>query len=303
MYHRLPPEIFDDVITAFTVWPTFNPALGVRMTKREIGQCSLVCRHWARRCRYWLFASVIVHSRADFDSLLRLIDAAVEIDGIPSLVECIQEIEIKHRGAWEVPWFHQILQHLQARDMDIEKENIVLEICDAYVPDSDSDSSSTQPDVKSHYAPRSLSTSLPRTVPRSLFSHEVLRLSDLRFRTVRDLLRLIHDQADLTFIFWKRISFDEGAVIPPPTVRSRRAWAGVETLTISEWSDIAFEMRVMFLLAAEKVKSDKVVSAKAWTAMSEVALALLLPSSRQIVLGMRGEGETFLPMDGHVLTP
>ena len=256
------------------------------MSKQEVGACSLTSRHWAQKCRYWAFASISLHSREDFDNFLHLVDTAHEMENIPSLVECIQEIDVRHSGPWTLPWFHRILKELKDRDIELDNERISLEITEAYVPESQDES-----DAVSKYAPRSLSTYLPRTIPRSLFSHSVLHLSNLRFRLVRDLLRLIDDQADLLMIDWKQISFDEGAVVPPARSRSRRSWMGMEEITTSEWSDIEMELRVMFLVAWEKVPADLVLPADAWEIMPKVVHAAFLPSTPKVMLSFRGEGK------------
>lgn len=280
---RLPAEVFDIIIRAFTEWPTFRPHLGVRMSKREIRSHSLVCHQWAQRCRYWAFATLRLDSRSAFDAFLHLIDTADDIDDIPTLAECIQELDIVHAGPWAVPWFHCILRELSAGDIDIEPDRIALEIHEAYVPASES--------AATKYAPRSLSTSLPRTIPRTLFSHSVLHLADLRFRSVVDLLRLIDDQADLTMIDWKRLTFDEGVAVPPVRPRRRRAWYGMETITASEWSDVEMELRIMFLIAAEKVPANLIMPPEQWTCMTNATRALVLQSAQKISLSLRGEGE------------
>ena len=143
------------------------------------------------------------------------------------------------------------------------------------------------------YAPRSLSTSLPRTIPRTLFSHSVLRLADLRFRSVTDLLRLIDDQADLILVSWKRLTFDEGVTVPLARHRRRRAWWGMETITISEWTDLEFEIRIMFLIAAEKVPASLIVLPDQWMAMASATRPLVLSSTPKITLSLLAEGEHF----------
>lgn len=281
---RLPVEIFDIVIQAFTEWPTFRPHLGVGMSKKEIRSHSLVCHQWARRCRYWAFASLSIDSRDAFDAFLRLIDTADDMDDIPSLAECIQELDMVHTGPWTVPWFHNILRELQARDIDLDPECIFLEMREAYVLGS-------EPGATAKYAPRSLSTSLPRTIPRTLFSHSVMKLADLRFRSVANLLRLIDDQGDLVIIEWKRITFDEGVTVPPPRQRRRRAWYGMETITISEWSNVEMELGIMFLLAAEKVPANLLLPLDLWASMTSATRALVPSSMQRISLSLRGEGE------------
>lgn len=285
MHYRIPPELFDLVIDSFTEWPTFNPGLGVRMSKSELGACSLVCRHWARRCRYWVFASVALKSREDFVALLHLIDSAEEFDEFPSLRECIQEVNIQHSGAWEIPWYHCILAEFTAREIELDPDRVALELKESYV------AAAAAGAQMAHYAPRSLSTSLPRTMPRSLFSHGILTLSDMRFRRVQDLLRLIDDQADLQQITWVRVSFDAGVSVPAARQRTRRAWGGMETVATSAWSDVVLEMQIMFLIAAEKVPPSLLVLPDAWKAMASAANALVLPGNTlQLELGFRGEG-------------
>ena len=294
MESRLPAEIFDIVIQAFTLWPTFRPHLGVRMSKREIRSHSLVCHQWAKRCRYWAFATLRLDSRRAFDFFLHLIDTAEDIGDIPTLAECIQELDIVHTGPWAVPWFHHILRELSAHDIEIEPDRITLEIREAYVPASESPTTAA-----TKYAPRSLSTSLPRTIPRTLFSHSILHLADLRFRSVPDLMRLIDDQADLTIIDWKRLTFDEGVVVPPARPRRRRAWYGMEAITTSEWSNVEMELRIMFLIAAEKIPANLLMPSDQWTCMTSAARALVLPSTQKIKLSLRGQGEYFALITRH----
>jgi hypothetical protein len=301
MHYRLPPELFDGIIKSYTTigGPGVNPALAVQMTKRELGACSLTCRFWARKCRPQILSFISLRSHEDFKQLLHLIDSAMEIEDIPSLAQCIEEIEVIHSGPWAVPWFHRIHRELTARDVDLDPDRISLEIKGAYVPESvrssETQSNEAQPnDAETKgYAPRSLSTSLPRTLPRSLYSHGRLDLSDMRIRTVKDMLRLIDTQADLSFIAWKRLTFDEGATVPPPRTRTRRVWGGMETVSMSEWTNIELEMRIMFLLASEKVPETLAVPADLWDNMLKATIALVFPRTHWLVLGLRGEGEPF----------
>lgn len=285
MGSRFPPEVFGVVIEAFTTWSSLNPKHGVRMSKREVGACSLTSRFWAQRCRYWQFASISFHSREDFDSFLNLVDTAPYIEDIPSLVDCVQEIDIIHSGPWALPWFHHVLKDLKERDIDLDPERISLEIKEAFVLESQ------EPNV-SKYAPRSLSTSLPRSMPRSLYSHAVLHLTDLRFRSIRDLLRLIDDQADLMLIDWKRLSFDEGVTVPPARSKRRRPWFGMEEVASSEWSNVEMELRIMFLIAWEKIPANLLLPMDAWTLMPQTAQALLIPSTSSVRLCLRGESKS-----------
>ena len=130
----MPVEIFDTIILAFTVWPTIRPPMGVDIPMNEVRSHSLVCRRWAQRCRYCGLGSLALDSRSVFEAFLHLIDTAYDMGDIPSLAECIQELDIIHTGPWAVPGFHHILRELRARDIVLEADRITLEIRDAYVP-------------------------------------------------------------------------------------------------------------------------------------------------------------------------
>lgn len=283
MFHRLPPEVLDRIVGFLITSSLSTRDPRFRSWKHDVGTCILTCRYWAQRCRWAMFASLTLRSQDDFRALLALIDSAMDLDDIPALAGCVQEIDIIHSGPWTVPWYHHIQKALSDRDIDLDPERITMEFKEAYVPGGEG----SEP----KYAPPSLSTSLPRTVPRSLFPHAALTLTDLRFRAVRDLQRLIDGQPDLIVVAWKRLSFDAGVVVPPPRTRTRRSWMGMETITTSEWTDSAMELRIIFLIASEKVYESMNVSAHSWSMMPKIASALLLPSNDLIELGFRGPGE------------
>ncbi|KIP06723.1 hypothetical protein PHLGIDRAFT_35835, partial [Phlebiopsis gigantea 11061_1 CR5-6] len=250
------------------------------MNKRELGLCSLVCRLWARRCRPYMLQSLSLHSLADFHYLLHLVDSAQAIVLVPPLAECISYIGIVFTGSWTVPWFHRIRQELMGRNIDLDPDNISLELERACLPHAEGSPA---------YAPRSLSTSLPRTLPRSVFAHSVCLLTELHFRAPDDLLRLIDEQPALSTVIWRRLTFDkpeDGEVrVPRPRVRRRRPWAGLEAFTISQWSDVDAETRLVFVILAEKLNTGLSAASDWWTAMARATASLLLPVTRRMEFG------------------
>ena len=283
----LPLETIDNVVLSFTVLAA-HPTRGVEMNKRELGLCSLTSRSWAKRCRPLIFGSIVIRSLEDFKNLLYLMDSAISIPQVPPLAECITHIDVRHYGLWTIPWFHRIHNELACRSVHLDPDDLSLEFEEAYFPVA------SQAEGQRGYAPRSLSTSLPRTIPRSMFSHGVLLLTDLHFHNADDLLRFIDDQPALSVVIWKRLTFDkpESGVlqIPRPRVRRRRHWQDLHAFTISQWSNIDFEIRAIFIIAAEKVNTGLVTVSDWWKAMADVALSLLLPSARQIELNLQGDG-------------
>ncbi|KIP03812.1 hypothetical protein PHLGIDRAFT_121256 [Phlebiopsis gigantea 11061_1 CR5-6] len=137
-----------------------------------------------------------------------------DMDDIPSLAECVQELDIVHAEPWAVLWCDHIMQKLRARNIDIE------------------------PDI---------------------------REAHVSMRRPPKLLRFTDDHMDLTFIDWKWLTFDEGVTVPPARHRRCRAWYGSETIAISEWTNIGIELRIMFLIAAEKVPANLITLPGQWT--------------------------------------
>lgn len=197
----LPAEIIDQILSA-VIDSCGPPVLNLsHERKKTLGACALTCRHWARRCRRKLFASLSLRSRDDVRQLLWSISHPIH--DIPSLKECRVWWNLEWNEPQE-PWIHQLLLKFPMdRDAGSPRRDY-LELSRSSI------GSATDTHVKP-FTPSSLSASLPRTLPWRLLPIAHLHLFNLRFRHVRDLFRLVHSVGRVYNLHCMCLTFEDEA--------------------------------------------------------------------------------------------
>lgn len=140
--------------------------------KQALGTCSLVVRYWARRCRPYLLRSII-RSSQECSELINLLHSSGKFMGIPRFADCLETIRVQHKGPWPIPWFHH-LHGIFLRLRDTPKFSIEL------INGEDT------------VGPSSFCTSLPRTLPRTVFPFRVLFIRRFHFPTLSEYFELMN---------------------------------------------------------------------------------------------------------------
>lgn len=111
---RIPPELFDNILR--------HAASSLRMThrcklfpeshsKRLIVTCGLVCRHWARACRPWIFHCITLRSPRDQKEFMTLLDSSAPFPGLESFASLIRLLVLRFeytrdKASPSLWWFH-----------------------------------------------------------------------------------------------------------------------------------------------------------------------------------------------------
>ena len=205
----LPPEVIDRIVTIFGDTELRWPKCGqVGPEKRELGTFSLICRHWARRCRPQMFDEITLRDRDDFFRFLDLVDSPVQAG--PSLIECVQAIILSSTGPWSQPWLHLVSTEISRRKQALNElsgagiDEITFKLDESFIPQMN-----ISPTSGATYAPRSWCAGLPRSLPSSMFPIETMELSKLHFHTPAALIRLIRSAPSLGDLQCTHLEFDD----------------------------------------------------------------------------------------------
>ncbi|KIP11190.1 hypothetical protein PHLGIDRAFT_114846 [Phlebiopsis gigantea 11061_1 CR5-6] len=207
----LPPEVIDRIVTIFGDVELRSPKWGqLGPEKRHLGIFSLICRHWARRCRPQMFDEITLRDRDDLFRFLSLVDSPVQAS--PPLIECVHAVVLSSAGPWSQPWLHLVSAEISKRKEALDEpsreeiDEITFKLDGVHVPQANEASSAN---TGFGYAPRSWCTGLPRSLPSGVFPIETMELSKLRFRTPAGLIRLIRSTPSLKDLQCTHLVFDD----------------------------------------------------------------------------------------------
>ncbi|KIP10627.1 hypothetical protein PHLGIDRAFT_125483 [Phlebiopsis gigantea 11061_1 CR5-6] len=302
----LPSEVVDYVVDIFaqrnTVEPgdvldldSLTPAVGVN--KRELGTLSLICRYWAKRSRPHLFRQTTIRSLTDLDTLVQIMKHQV-IDDLPSVLDCLRNVSVLQSGAWSLPWLHHVYSRLsESADRRI---SLSLSLDNTYVVHDASSPDTTR------FAPRSLSTHLPRTIPGDTYHFQALELSNLRFRRVADLLALLHHTTIVRDVTCRNVQFED-MTIPIRRTVQRAPERELFIVTVSCCGQASFEVDLAFTILATKGAKRCGLEAETWKTISKIVLAMFSSgegwSKRLAVLSINeGIEFQFEAEEGHIMT-
>lgn len=216
--HRVPPELFKNIILHLV--SIVRPL--TRKEKREVGQCSLVCRYWAKHSRFLIFERITLRSLDDAQHLLELAQAATLGVRIGAYVRhiALDMIEIPSQ-----PWIHLLLSTF-SRDVFSHKKGWTLAVTGVL--------SRTAPE-KDRPSPRSAFFGLPRSLP-VVQGAEHTKFTGLRFKTFSDLIAFVgsflpnahSDRKPLSLELYNTAMADAERLIPletpPPFRGAHRRW-------------------------------------------------------------------------------
>lgn len=269
----IPSETINEVL-GFFAWNRYmrggspRESRTVKMGGKQLGACSLVCRYWAKLCRPHVFAKLILRSREDFERFLELVDRPSVVS--PSVTDCLRSIEVEQNDTGAMPWLHLLRTALLARP-DI-KFNRGIEL---HLGGTGNDSL---------YAPRSLSMSLPKTLPGVTFPFALVTLKDLRFKRLSDFLRLIHDFTVAEFISCYRLQLDEP--LPDLTLtttrpRQRNVLSGepsFSSIRMRGIGDAEFEVGLMLMIGCS-ICSHTAAFFREWARRMRMLALAVIPAN------------------------
>ncbi|EKM57001.1 uncharacterized protein PHACADRAFT_208167 [Phanerochaete carnosa HHB-10118-sp] len=176
---HIPQELFATIIRHLIPpeHQLFRSGRHKKRLKRELGQCSLVCRYWAIHCRPAIFTHIELQTPEDAYRLLEL--AKTTSLGI-SVGMYISDVTIRATVS-SLPWIHLITNTTQPRDLFPNMNSYRVYIQSPF----------SGPQEMKPFAPRSAFHSLPRSLPSPLKHLVSLELKDLRFATFADFISFL----------------------------------------------------------------------------------------------------------------
>ena len=139
----------------------------IKLTKRELGNCALTCRYWAKQCRELLFTELSLRTRGDPEALLSFIKEMKD----PSLniSRFLRKLTLEYDFA-EEPWSHLIFM----------ARNILVNVHDIHIVIRGTPASKDIVDASTSL--RSIHHLLPRPLSPSLSTCTRLTIRDMKFR-------------------------------------------------------------------------------------------------------------------------
>ena len=294
---RLPPETIANIIRCIA-WDIYRPSpeqYQIKASKKHLGTLSLTCRYWARLCRPHMFRHLTLRNRDDLNQFVWFIQAPSLVQ--PCLYDCSPHLTLELSGTWPAPWLHRTHAAFLGGDVTTDTVAKYFEILLAL--QSTSVEGSQDEAVK--YAPRSLSTGLPRTLPGSMFPFNFIGLRDMRFRSIADVLRLIDSLPDLLLIRCTRVTFDDTSLfLPPAPARRRLKTIKLFRVSAAGGSSPDVDVRTVFALIGRGTRLSQqslrpqLMGLNAWDAVQAIVSALVVEQSyERIHLKPDGNGQCY----------
>ena len=237
----------------------------VEVDRHELGTLSLICRYWAKRTRPHLFRQTTIRSLSDLNSLIQIIQHTA-ISDLPPVIDCLRIVNVLQSGAWSLPWLHHVYSRLS--ELTIHHLSLSLFLDDTYVIRDSSNPDSTR------FAPRSLSTHLPRTIPGDSYHFQTLELSNLRFRRVADLLSLLHHATIVQNVACRNVQFEDANIPIRGTAPRRAPERGLFIVAVSRCGQASFEVDLAFAILATKSAKRCGLEAGVWMTISKIVLSM-----------------------------
>lgn len=269
---ELPSELVYRILSYFTFHP--DPArspLYVQMDKRQLGHCSLVCQFWAQWCRPHIFHTITLRTAGEWTELVDLMNAPSVVS--PTIRQCLTKLRIAFQGVYQAPWLHLVTKEWEHL-VDVEMQNVHM--------------SAPEPEGAREYAPHSMSAGLPRTLPAGTFPVTSLRLSDLRFRRIADVVNLVKNLRDFVLLECTRLAFDDEAPAPPPS-GSRRIYGQSFKAVVSQSATPEVDVRLMVAAASFSFTGTiylmlpRALGAEGWAIVHDTLLMLRPLAYTQLV--------------------
>lgn len=106
MSERLPPELFERILTCLTD-PLDDEPVRITENKHTLSRWSLTCRFWARHCRPYLYWKLMLRSREDALAFCQFVKSST--DGTP-IGHYVWQLSLHQQcPTVSIPWIHLIL--------------------------------------------------------------------------------------------------------------------------------------------------------------------------------------------------
>ncbi|KAJ3555274.1 hypothetical protein NM688_g2670 [Phlebia brevispora] len=196
------PNVFDLVLGR--LWDArcrYRPKDKIPTSKRELGLIALVCRRWAELVQPVMFEWINLYSFADFIALGNFLQHSTTAVSrhLRNVQLCWNLTQYPH-----VPWIHTA-----CLSKALNKYSIVLNI---------------QGPLLSDHVLTGFHEMLPRSAPSFCSRIEVLRITNVHFKSLIHLVRAIGDMPDLKYVELEEVTWDftlDNEPRPPPTRRAR----------------------------------------------------------------------------------
>ncbi|KAJ3555559.1 hypothetical protein NM688_g2511 [Phlebia brevispora] len=205
---EVPPELFDDIIELVRD----QQKCVDREEKRVLGACALTCRYWADKCQPYIFDRISLRSRHDFMELCDF-----RKDPYCRIFQYNSAITVAEQRVTSVPWLHLFSMYKYKLSNGLSLEG---------------------PLPKGWKSLRSIHQAIPRALPHS-FSRGIsqLALTDIRFRQLHDLMRLVSELPDLTDVRCERVLWGPvPSTFPWKRLSSNQIVRGAHKLSMSQCS-------------------------------------------------------------------
>jgi hypothetical protein len=229
---KLPPELIYNILNHVV---SRNPFLKLwSYDKQGLSACSLTCRHWAGVIRPALFSTIVLRQPGDISKLLEFLDSEISVG--PALSNCIENLTLEVEPTVLV----RAVPCLQHYCKLVKRLYVLarLHINNCQSPITGGPLSQLDPFSLS----KVLSSSLPKTLPGTMFPVSELMLSSLRLRSVADLVHTVNSLPTVQVCRCSHVVFGEGPATPHLPVRRRLS--RLHTVDISECGDGRLETQV-----------------------------------------------------------
>ncbi|KAJ3559788.1 hypothetical protein NM688_g126 [Phlebia brevispora] len=189
----VPPELFDTVLSPMITitedireWTRRGT---IEMTVRELGWLSLVCRHWAGILRPRIFSAITLRSRNDVDTLLSF--TRNPRSDISKYIQFVYLSQPLTQYPY-VPWTHTV----SVRDIrDLKGDHIIVQM-------------TLNGPLPAGKTTKGISEMLPRYIPCSFRGIRRLKLCNLHFKKVGDLVHIPRELPSLELMFCEDVTWD-----------------------------------------------------------------------------------------------
>ena len=223
--HRIPEEVFADIIYFIYDWTSADP---LDFTKRQLGQCSLTCRYWARETRPHIFGCIKLQSRDDALTFVALAKCNLwPAHSILPIGKYLLGLQLEVVGMQSLPWIHLIL-HFMPADLLGNTSDSTIGLCMKFSgAKQDGDVLEPAPPHVYHGLPRRLPLSHQSGFQRLQFDKIVVQ--DMIFNRPGDVLSFVNSithgsspttsHVDLCRIRWNDTDPLARIIIGPPIQR------------------------------------------------------------------------------------
>jgi hypothetical protein len=206
--------ILDQVVARYP-----RPKTPVSGSKLGLSAYSLTCRHWAEVIRPVIFRKIQLRQPEDVVQLLEFLDSGASIG--PPLCNCIEELALHVYPAavvTAVPCLHHYYK-LVKRLHALRHTSIIMK--DDQPAITHGPSHHLEQGLQSRSLLNILSSSLPKTLPGTIFPVHKLVLFGLQLRTVGDLVCVVNSLPTIRSFTGERLTFTDNVTAPRRTIRRK----------------------------------------------------------------------------------